>query len=103
MNKDTRIGVLLIIFGLLTFIIIAQIDSDHKSKIKISDDLPCYDKNGNVINGLTCSGELETDNQDFLSFAVLILILLGISLLMAGVMHLIKGYEKGKQERKIKK
>ena len=91
MKQNKVLGIFLISVGLIIFvsslIVILPLMNE---KIAI-DDLPCYDKRGNVIQGLVCEG-YEYPNNDLIPILLLIVVFCAAGI-ASGMIYLMDDWE----------
>lgn len=83
--KDKHFFLFLILVGILFVLLGAALNSLAESKKEYSGSLPCYDKDGKIINGVTCTGEIPSEKIDLLETGMIISVLVGIMFFIMGL------------------
>ena len=80
------VGLLLLIGGIIA---LKQLSND----VEYSNNLPCYDKFENKIQGVKCSGEIVSDETTLLASILFLMAFMGMILFPIGLVVYITGDE----------
>ncbi len=91
--RNKNAGILMLIGGFVLLLGGLFAMGEIFSNNEYSDNLPCYDKMGNKIQGVTCSGEIISIEDELLRMIGFLIFFAGFSFILISVGKIIDGDE----------